>query len=175
MRNLIKFIIVILVIYGITKVGIFAYDNYPCSLEDAEIVNCPRKSRDLAEGSFGVINYSIKGFCTNYDVSTEEAFLQKVDGIIEGYCSRIDKEKYDYVLFDFHDNCLSDCPEYDPNDPKSEPIFNDIVEDCYGKLILSCGVRFNEKGKYKLYSDKIKSHPMKKNGHYDVFYRNIEL
>jgi hypothetical protein len=156
-------------------VSVYAYDNYPCSLEDAVIVNCPRKTREVDKTIFGVINYSVNGFCTNYDESSEEAFLKRVDAIIADYCSRIDKKKYDYVGFRFYDSCLNDCPEYDPNDPTSEPIFNDVVEDCYGKEILSCGVRFNENGKYSLSSDKIKSHPLKENGKRDVFYRDIEL
>lgn len=172
MRFLIKIILIVFSIFGAAYIINYIYDNYPCSLDNVVIKDCPTIDK-IEGGKEVVLSFGIENFCTNYDESSEEAFWLRIDSLVLKHTNILRQENYKWLVIEFYNECFHDCQDY-LNKTSQDTSFLNELGGCAGKWVFSCGVSFENPNIYKLYSDKLKSHPMKANGDYDVFYRTLK-
>lgn len=171
MRFLIKLILTIIIIAGAIYCYNYIYENYPCSLDNVVIKDCPV---DDDQGQVLVLSFGIENFCINYDESSEEAFWLRIDSLVIKHSSTQKHKKYRSVVFDFYNECFHDCQKYQNKTSKDTSFLNEWG-GCADKWVFGCVIRFENPGTYRLYSDKIKSLPIKENGKYNGFNRKIVL
>ncbi len=165
MRLLIKFFILISVIATIAWFSLwlesYFHKVYPCSLKNVRFKDCFSANRDGGKDCYGDIHISLTGFCENYEIDSEEFFLQKIDSALLSVVKTMDRNKYNYFYFEILDDCPINCDKDLFLYPHKETgtFHSDMLNEleCEDKYIIHGAFFLKNKGRYGFYNHRLKS------------------